>query len=153
MDIHIKQIDAMPVASVRGLGAYPETLPRSWEKLMSYVLRKGLCKPGSKMLSAFHDNPTTTPPQQQRSDACITVSEDFLAEDDIQTQTIPGGKFAVTLHKGPYANLGQAWGAFADELARRGLATAPRLCFEVYLNDPRGTPADELLTELWEPLA
>jgi AraC family transcriptional regulator len=68
-------------------------------------------------------------------------------------QVLPGGDYAVILHKGPYDNLQDTWqwiGEIAFPNLNRECRDQPP--FECYLNSPADTAPDELLTEIYIPL-
>ena len=74
-------------------------------------------------------------------------------EGDIQITEVPGGKYAITLHHGSYETLKDtyeelcgAWFADQGHEIKKGPA------IELYLNDPRHTAAEDLLTEVWMPI-
>jgi AraC family transcriptional regulator len=63
--------------------------------------------------------------------------------------SIPAGRFAALLYKGPYAELEQAYDwLFGHWLPESGYDAAHFPIFEEYLNDPRVTPPNELLTRI-----
>ncbi len=73
-------------------------------------------------------------------------------ERQIHPTTLPGGKAAMTVHRGPYQELGGAHQALERWLEANELeATGPR--WESYINDPEevGDPA-EYLTEVFVPI-
>ena len=68
-------------------------------------------------------------------------------------QSVAAGRYAVFTHKGSYATLYLTWAAiYRDWLPTSGhtLRDAPPL--ELMVNDPKATPVDELLTEIWMPV-
>src|SRR5215213_6409744 len=64
---------------------------------------------------------------------------------------LAGGPAAVTVHRGPYAEIGPAYHTVSGWVADHGheLAGGPR---EVYLNDPREVAEADLLTEVQWPI-
>ncbi|HEY9089920.1 MAG TPA: GyrI-like domain-containing protein [Anaerolineaceae bacterium] len=65
---------------------------------------------------------------------------------------LPAGQYAVTLHRGPYTNLGDAYEAlngFLGALERQPTGVV----YEVYHNAPDEVAPEELLTEIQFPLA
>lgn len=68
-------------------------------------------------------------------------------------QSVAAGRNAVFTHKGSYATLYLTWAAiYRDWLPTSGhtLRDAPSL--ELMVNDPKVTPVEELLTEIWLPV-
>jgi AraC family transcriptional regulator len=69
-------------------------------------------------------------------------------------QTIPGGRFAVTTHPGSYETLGETYTRFCGEwLPQSGLELLAAPALEFYRNSPQETPPEELLTDIYMPLA
>lgn len=69
-------------------------------------------------------------------------------------QTIPGGRYAVFLHKGAYTGLAEVYrNIFAGWLASSGCTLGELPVFEKYLNrDPRRTKPENLRTEILIPV-
>ena len=81
------------------------------------------------------------------------VDDDFQPSGDIGVQTVAGGEYAIATHTGPYNQLGNTYTEFLGQwLPRSGRELRNAPCFEVYVNDPQGTPADELMTDIYVPL-
>ena len=153
MDVHTETIDAIRVTYFRGVGPYQQSLPPTWAKMRAYAAARGLFTPSALVLTIAHDNPRTTPPEQIRGDACVSVGDDFEPDGEAAVQTIPAGLYAVARYVGPYAGLAAAWGSFACTWSREhgyGPRSAPS--FEVYRTNPATTPADQNVTDLYEPI-
>jgi len=70
---------------------------------------------------------------------------------DVRPGELPEGDAAVTLHVGPYPEVGAAYQAIQEWMSAHGRAPAGGP-WEVYLNEPGNTPEQELRTELYQPL-
>jgi AraC family transcriptional regulator len=152
IDVKLKKIDSMKVAFMRHVGPYVEC-GKTWCKFCAWAGAKGLLGPNVQCLGICHDDPEVTPPEKIRYDACIPVSEDFIAEGDVGVQVICGGEYATTTHIGPYEKLGETYAKLMGEwLPRSGRELKSAPCFEVYLNDPGSTAPEDLLTEIHVPL-
>lgn len=149
MEATIKDLPELNVAYVRHVGPY-EQCETAWEAVCAWAAPKGLLGPKSAFIGLCHDDPEITPPDKIRYDACLTVPQGVEPEGQVGVKTIGGGRYAMALHKGPYANLAAtyAWlcGVWAAENGGE-LASEPSL--EFYLNDPQRTPPEELLTEVY----
>lgn len=101
----------------------------------------------------YYDDPSATPVEALRSGACISVLHDWTAGGGLQRREIRGGRYAVVLHVGPYAEFTRTYTwLYGAWLAQRGEDLADAPCIEEYLNDARTVPAAELRTEVWLPL-
>ncbi len=70
----------------------------------------------------------------------------------LQHRAIPSGKYARFVLTGPYTQIWQAFDRVFKTLAERKVELRPEFCIENYLNDPRVTPEDQLLTEILVPV-
>jgi DNA gyrase inhibitor GyrI len=68
-------------------------------------------------------------------------------------KSIKAGKYARFLLTGPYSQIWMAFDRIFKTLAEKQVELRPEFCIENYLNDPRVTPEDRLLTELLVPIA
>jgi AraC family transcriptional regulator len=153
MEIEVKSLPSLRVAFVRNLGPY-ETCHVAWEKLHAWAVNKKLITPETKWIGASYDDPNTTPPEQIRYDACMTVGPEVEAEGDIQVQELPGGDFIMTTHVGAFSKMGQTFQTlFSEGLAkfkREFRCEAP--CLEFYIDDMEKVPEEKDRTELYAPV-
>lgn len=88
-----------------------------------------------------------------RSFAGILVSENFELPETLSEYHIPVGYCAALTYQGPYALLEQPYlWLFGKWLIESGLMIDDRPGYEVYLNNPRDTKPDRLLTKICLPL-
>ncbi len=153
MDAKIVKNDAIRLAFVRHMGPY-DKCETAWEKLCTHMGPLGLLGPDTTFLGLCHDDPEVTPPQNIRYDACIKVGPEFQPSGEVGVQEIPAGDYAMVLHKGPYSTLKESYAALAGQwLPNSGREPKNAPSHEVYLNHPEDTPPEELLTEIYVPLA
>ena len=152
MHVEIKETQPMRVAFLRHVGPYDQVGP-TWDRLMTLLGKEGWLGGGPKILGLCHDDPESTPPENIRYDACVTVDESFKPFEGIEVQTIAGGDYAVTVHTGPFSGLGRTYAElFGQWIPRHGREARNAPAFEVYLNHPDDTPPEELMTEIHAPL-
>jgi AraC family transcriptional regulator len=73
--------------------------------------------------------------------------------EEVQCVTVPGGRWAVSVHQGSYETLWQSWNRlYRDYLPASGLVLRDVAPFEIYLNDKRRVSPEELRTEIWIPI-
>jgi DNA gyrase inhibitor GyrI len=70
----------------------------------------------------------------------------------LQYEEFEGGKYSCLTYTGPYSALGQVSGK-AWEIAHEKVAMRPGFAIENYVNDPKSTPEEELITEILIPTA
>lgn len=83
---------------------------------------------------------------------CMPVVPGASAGEGVALETVAGGKVASTMHRGPYAAVGETYAGLQAWMDAHGHTPAgpPR---EVYLNDPANVPESDLLTEIDWPIA
>ena len=152
IEVSTRKMEPFRVAYVRHTGPY-DKVGQAWQKLMMWAGMNGLMGPTTRILGISHDDPEITPPERLRYDAAIVVPESVKGSGEVGIQEIPGGEYAVTVHRGPYNNLGTTYASLCGEwlpASGRELRDAPPL--EFYLNDAMVTPPQDLLTEICLPL-
>lgn len=152
MKVDITSLQDLPIAFIRHTGPYDDIGP-AFERMIGWALLNGHLNDDTLSLGRYYDDPASVPADRLRSEACVTVPEDTKTSPGIERATIPAGKYAKTLFKGPYADIIQAYEhLYGDWLPKSGREAADAPCIEVYLNNPGTTPPDELLTEVYLPL-
>ncbi|QDU35032.1 DNA gyrase inhibitor [Poriferisphaera corsica] len=152
MNPEIKDIAEIPIAYMSHKGDYNE-MATVWQRFMPLIASNNLITPETKFLGVYYDDPGETPAEQLRSEVCITVPASFKPFDNIQYRTIPAGKYAVFLYKGPYEDSPEFYGKIYHEwIPNSGHTPSETPCFERYLNSPEDTAPEELLTEIYVSL-
>lgn len=152
MDVQVKQLKPMRVAYIRHLGPYEEC-GKVWDKLFDWAADKGIYPKSTFWIGASYDDPENTPPEKLRYDACVIVSNEIGADDTVQIQELPGGRFASTVHKGAYRNMGQTFRTmFQEGLPKAGLNWRKGPCLEFYTGEYDDRPEEDLITELYVPV-
>lgn len=150
LDMEIKKIEypTRRVAFVRHQGPYAES-GEAWNRLMAWAGRRGLLQQTPTLLGLSYADPEVVHPEHLRYDACIEVGLDVEPEGEIGVQEIPGGVFAVALHKGPYENLSRTYGIlFGQWLVSQRAEAGDPPSVERYLNHPGSVAPEDLKTEV-----
>jgi AraC family transcriptional regulator len=153
MNVEIVQMPGMRLAAVPHVGPYNQ-IPLAFERLGEIAGSAGLLRqPDAAMLAMYHDDPESTPEQELRSHAAIVVPEEVPLPAGLVEQRLPAGRYAHTLHIGPYEQLGDAWARFMGEwLPASGHRIGDGVSYEIYLNTPAEVPKEELRTEMYIPI-
>lgn len=152
-EVKIKEVDPITVASKRHVGPYDE-VGSVFDSFLEWAGQNGLMNSDSTVLGVSHDDPSVTEPSKLRYDCCLAVDDDFKPQGDIVKQQIAGGRYAVLRHTGPYSGLLQSYDWFFSVWLTESSETmrdAPPV--EVYVNDPSDTAPEELVTDIYLPLA
>lgn len=73
--------------------------------------------------------------------------------EEVRRVKIPGGKWAVSIHQGSYETLWQHWNwLYRDWLPSSGKSLRNTAPFEIYLNNKKQVPPEELRTEIRIPI-
>lgn len=152
MKVEIREVPAMRAACMAHVGPYNQ-IGQACMRLWGWVQKAGV--PPAPLLGIFYDDPNTVAPSELRSDAGILVPEGFKTDDpEVHVVDIPANTYAVATHVGPYRELGDAWARFiGDWFPTSGHTMGSGLCFEIYTNDPTQIPEDQVVTELYQPIA
>jgi len=153
MTVEVKELPELHVAYIRHVGPYNQ-IGGAIEKLMRWAGPRRLINfPETKLLGVYHDNPEITEESKLRSSACITVPKDTPVEGEVGKMTIPGGLFAVAhveINEDQYA---EAWDKLMGEwFPESGYQPNDRLCYELYLNDPKTHPKGKHIVDICEPV-
>lgn len=150
MEAKTTTLEKMHVAFVRHVGPYAE-VGAAWQQLCAWAGPKGLLGPQTKMLGMCHDDPEVTAPEKIRYDACVVVGDDVRPDGNIGVQTIEGGRYATTTHRGSYSKLAETYGLLVGQWmpAHDLEPVAGQPSLEFYLNDPQQTPEDDLRTDVY----
>ncbi|MCL6283310.1 AraC family transcriptional regulator [Ruegeria sp. 2012CJ41-6] len=132
-------------------GAYME-IGKSFESFAAMCEARQLWPNVGAGLAIYLDNPDAVPEADLRSFAGAEYRGPDVP-DGMEERHIPGGKTAVLTYKGPYSGIHAAYHSlFGNWLPSSGEEPADRPCYEIYLNNPRDTAPEALLTEICLPL-
>lgn len=154
MEFRIEVFPTTRFAHVRGTGPYHLVLGPNFRRLHELAGKRGLHKPGAMIVAVCYDDPETTPPDQIRSDAAVSVDSAYAGDSELPVMELHGGRYAITTYLGPYSGLGQAWQTFVGQLLpQSGLQMRAGACFEHYVNDCSKVAPEEVRTDLYVPIA
>jgi AraC family transcriptional regulator len=149
---NIRETPTIRVAALSHRGDYNQ-IAATFEQLAEIAAGMNLSRPATRSFAIYYDDPSATPRDALRSDACLTVPQDWSPSGRLELREICGGRYAVTLHVGPYAELAHAYKwVYGTWLAQSGEELADAPIVEEYLNDARTVPPIDLRTEIWLPL-
>jgi hypothetical protein len=117
---------------VEKTGPIPKIAPEAWQ--MAYSLAPQLAEENQIVgyMSLYRTNPNVYRAGFQ------------VAEEPVE---VPAGL------TGPYSDLPAATGRVFEIIAQRGMMLRSDFCIESYVNNPRSTPEDKLITEILIPTA
>jgi AraC family transcriptional regulator len=153
MEVEFTTEPARRLGAVRHVGPYNQ-IGRAFAQLghtlgpwMPELAERGA------MMALYHDDPRQVPPEALRADAAMVVPDDFVLPEGLVELRLPAGRYASTVHVGPYEHLGAVWQRFMGEwLPASGHTAAASPTLETYLNNPETTLKAEWRTRLSIPL-
>ncbi len=151
--VAIRSVEPMQVVAIDHVGSYMQ-IGKAFDPLFGWCATKGVLGPQSRMLGVFYDDPLSVPETELRSRACVAISGEVATELPVICAEIPGGRHAVLRFRGPYAAMRAAYQwLYGEWLSQSGEEPADAPVFEEYLNSPRDTAPNDLLTDIYLPLA
>ncbi len=147
------------IITVTAKGFYDNTFNKaageSFDKLCAYMTKHNLWKYERCCLGICPNEPATTPPEECRYIGAFALDDkaDPKPEGDVKLGTIPGGRFAVFTHRGPFEGLTSFWSSvYREWLPASGEKPRDTEPFEVYLDDKTKVKPQDLRTEVFIPI-
>ncbi len=155
-EVTVVELSPQVVLGIRKKGSYQE-IPLMFPRIFDFALNKNIQIAGYPVF-IWHE---TTVEEAQKADTegsadievSFPISEIIEVPEDkeIQVYKLPGGKMAKIVHKGPYEECILTYEKLFSWIAESGKIIVGPIR-EVYLNDPREVPPEEITTEIYAPL-
>jgi AraC family transcriptional regulator len=159
MKPQIKTIEDVDVLYVRKTGYknghFNHAAKEAFGELCRFIEENRIWPQLGECLGICPDDPDIVRLEDCRYDGgfFIKPGQTVKTGGDVKVQKLAGGKYAIFMHKGPYALLPQTWAqTYRDWLPASGEQLRDEMPFEVYLDDPEKTREEELRTEIWIPI-
>ena len=151
--LEICDIAPLPVAILPHHGDYMNIGATFSHAESLLTLRGQLPVAQARYFGIYYDDPDACPAIALRAEVAIYTGDAPVAAP-FTRQLLPGGRYAVLHHRGAYAELHRAYDwLYRDWLLQSPYRLADAPCIEEYCNDWQTTPPQELLTDIWLPLA
>ncbi|MBL8950066.1 MAG: AraC family transcriptional regulator [Myxococcaceae bacterium] len=154
LDVAVDEQPSLRLATLRHSGPYFR-ISETFGKLGEVAGPLGLFqKPGTVMLAVFHDDPETTPANELRSDAALSLAKGDAMPKGLTELVLRPGRYARLTHEGPYEGLPDKWLRLIGQwLPRSGHRLADAPSYELYRNPPSEGMPTKPVTDLYVPLA
>ena len=152
--MRVQKLTGLVVAFIRHLGDYVDVAPHLYDELIVWAQHRGFDNGNNLLLGIGHDDPTITPTERVRFDACIEVPRPFPPEGRIGCQEVPDGWYASVTYVGPYGPIMEAAysAIFHGVMQLRGYRLVGLPALEIY-RTTRITPEYDLNeTDIYLPL-
>lgn len=109
-DVVLKEIEPMPVASVRGVVPTPPDQRVLWDELGDYLHKTNFRMVGAPM-AIYHD-----PDFREREwdiEVALPLAEPVPGSGRVRVYELPGAEMACVVHTGPFATIMDAYDALA----------------------------------------
>jgi len=132
MEVKVLDMPQARIAYRRHIGPYGPAVGQFWaEAIMPWILGHGLAQ--ATCYGIGHDDPSVTPADKCRYDACVEIPAGFEPGGQFSVANLPGGRYAVTRYTGSPRDIGAVWNRMMKEwLPSSGLQCDERPCFERY---------------------
>lgn len=153
-EVTIVEVQPQKVIGMRKRGKY-EKIGQMIAGLFQYAMAIGLKPLGAPIFVCREKGMEEAHMADQEGNADLEVAIPVEGEvedtEEVKYYELPGSTMAKVTHKGPYEECGAAYEKLFAWLAANGRnVIGPTR--EVYLNDPRQVPPEEILTEIYVPV-
>jgi len=154
-DIELVQANPQRVYGVRRHGSY-QIIPNMIMELFQVLRQKGVDVSGPPIYLCHESSMADVEAAMKTGFADIEVAWpialDVDPEGDIKTYVLPGGEMAKIIHRGPYEQTSQTYKVLFAWIAAHGKRIVDPIR-ESYLNDPRTVKPEDIITEIYAPIA
>jgi AraC family transcriptional regulator len=142
---------------VRDVGPYERTIPRSWDRLITWLNDNGLYAPVGRGYGLARDNPADVGPENCRYDACVEATPEVegKAIRNLGIETLPGGPYACRRLSGNYDRIKSVVANVYSEFE-----PMPGLCIDrnrpvvtIYIDNPNRHSGDDLRADVCVPVS
>ena len=130
---------------VEKIGPFQETAPQAWNSVHPIVPAISEHNQVTGYTSLYKVGPKV-----YRAGVSVAAEPKNLPAD-LRYEKFKGGKYSKFVLTGPYSNLPEASRRVFEIAAEKKIHMRDDYCIENYMNDPRTTPEEELVTEILIP--
>jgi AraC family transcriptional regulator len=141
---------------VREGGAYERSIPKAWERLVSWLHASGLYKPIGRGYGLACGDPMRVGPESCQYDACVAADPgtEHQAVGELGIASLPGGAYACRRLFGRYERITPiVANVYSDFEPLPGLALdESRPVVTLYIDNPEANSRDELRADICVPV-
>jgi len=152
------ELESQLVLGIREIGPYKK-IKELLGKLYPYAVSRGIKVTGPPIFICHEMGEDARKADEQGNadiQVCIPVKESMEIDSEgmdlgLAFYQLRGGKFAKTVHKGPYENCEASYDELFEWIKDKGYKiTGP--IREVYMNDPNEVKPEKIKTEIYVPI-
>jgi effector-binding domain-containing protein len=129
------------------IGPFQNTAEQAWQELHKLIPAISEHNQVTGYLSLYKMGPNI-----YRAGVALAAEPNHLPEN-VKYEKFRGGKYSRFVLTGPYSGLPEASGRVYETVSRRKIELRDDFSIENYINDPRTTSEDQLVTEILVPTA
>jgi effector-binding domain-containing protein len=145
LNIELSEQNEQPVLSVRkrtNVGSLPQELGKAYGAVIGYIEAIG-AKAAGPAFAAYYNMDM----EDLDVEMGFPVEKPAQGKGEIMQSSIPAGKQASCMYKGPYKDMAPVYEAMTAWIKKKGLSPTG-VCYEFYYNSPMEVPESELLTKV-----
>jgi effector-binding domain-containing protein len=131
---------------VEKTGSFETTAPQSWKSVHTFVPELSMKNQITGYMSLYKIGP-----KLYRAGFALAAPPVELP-DGMAYEKLNGGKYTRFILTGPYSDLPAASGAAWNIIGENKITLRDDFAIENYMNDPRSTPEDQLITHILIPV-
>jgi len=121
MEMYIENLPSYRIAYVRQVGPYGPANAQAMNTLKQWADKNQLLNEAAILFGIPQDDPTTTPPEKCRYDACIVITESERLEDEfVEIGELSGGDYLICKVRHTAEAIQQAWNVIIPHLQTSG---------------------------------
>ena len=153
IEVTIKKTEPRTVAFVSKKGPYTQ-IGEAFGKLFGWIMEKGYA-PAGPPSGMYFNAPGQVPDEELLWELQCPIGGEISPsgpdERGLGVKRVEAAEVASTVHKGPFHEVGQTYGALVGWIMENGYEIVGP-AEEIYLSEPEKTPPEELLTEVRFPV-
>jgi effector-binding domain-containing protein len=154
-EINIVELEPQIVIGMRKKGAYKD-IANLIPKLFEFAASKNIqpIGPPTFVCHEMSGEEANKANKEQNADIEVVVPVASKSDDneEVKCYELSGGKMAKIIHKGPYDSVGPTYEKLFTWLNENNMKVVGPTR-EIYLSDPMEVPPEEILTEIYAPVA
>lgn len=153
MDIQLEELAEQPVLGMRFISSIDkiaQDIGSSYGTIFG-LLGMRQVPPTGPPFALYYDKEMNE--QDIDMETCVPVTGEVEGEGEVEYHVLPAGKYATTMHMGPYSEMAPTYQAMLEWMREKGLEPQTPVR-EVYLNDPaKVADPKEIMTRIVWPVA
>ena len=155
-DVTVVEMPAQTVAGIKRTGSFSD-ISFALNELIGFVMGSGADVVGAPFALMHETGSKEDVEKADREgtaviDVNFPIAKSIAGSDTVSVYELQGGTMAMIVHTGPYEESEPAYEALFQWVEEKGRQVVGPIR-EVYLNDPWVVEPEEILTEIYAPIA